>query len=274
MPAILDDDGLCLAPLLERGIEVQGIPWTAHDAGWERFDAVIIRSTWDYHDHLERFEDWIRQLQRRDVRLLNPPDVVLGNLNKRYLARLEGEGVKIVTTRWADPDLSAIQEAIASLETEEVAVKPVVSAGAKGLVRLRADAFEAQAAELEAALVYGPVMVQPFLPAIETEGEYSLHYFDRQLSHTILKRPKPGDCRSQEEWGSFICDVHPPSDVREAADRVLSQTEGDLLYARVDLVREQGVPSLIELELTEPALYFRYDREGPRRFAKALARRL
>jgi glutathione synthase/RimK-type ligase-like ATP-grasp enzyme len=113
-------------------------------------------------------------------------------------------------------------------------------------------------------------MVQPFVNAIVDEGEYSLFYFGGVYSHTILKSPKRGDFRVQEEHGGRITAVAPEHDLRETADNIVASIS-QLLYARVDLVRnDSGKFLLMELELIEPALYFRMDEESPRRFATAL----
>ena len=47
------------------------------------------------------------------------------------------------------------------------------------------------------------------------------------------------------------------------------------LYARVDLIRDAaGRPTLLELELTEPALFFAESPGAADRFVEALARRI
>jgi hypothetical protein len=48
-----------------------------------------------------------------------------------------------------------------------------------------------------------------------------------------------------------------------------------LLYARIDLIPgPDGVPTLIELELTEPSLFLRYAPEAAERLADAVMARL
>jgi hypothetical protein len=41
------------------------------------------------------------------------------------------------------------------------------------------------------------VLVQPFLPEIQSTGELSLLFFDGTFSHAVCKRPKAGDYRVQ-----------------------------------------------------------------------------
>ena len=118
-----------------------------------------------------------------------------------------------------------------------------------------------------------PEIIQPFLPAIETEGERSLIYIGGTFSHAIRKRPQPGDFRVQPEYDGIIS-AHPPAaDELTAAGAILSEVEEELLYARVDLLRDRSdSPVLMELELVEPDLYLEHDPAGGAAFAEAIAR--
>src|SRR3546814_2436579 len=44
-------------------------------------------------------------------------------------------------------------------------------------------------------------LVQPLMPGIFTEGEFSLFFFGGRFSHAIVKRPASGDFRVQEQFG-------------------------------------------------------------------------
>ena len=114
------------------------------------------------------------------------------------------------------------------------------------------------------------VMVQPYLESIASEGEFSMHYFNGKHSHTILKTPKEGDFRSQEEFGSHIRRIEPEETLFSFAEKVLKEIGEKLLYARVDVVREKGEFCLIELELIEPCLYFRCHEPSAGTFVQAL----
>ncbi|MBT8131764.1 MAG: hypothetical protein KJO35_05800, partial [Gammaproteobacteria bacterium] len=133
--------------------------------------------------------------------------------------------------------------------------------------------FSKRQKEVEQYYAKTPFLVQPFLPAIELEGEYSLFFFSGVFSHAILKIPKQGDFRSQEEHGSTIQPCRDPEKrLLKAANDALAVVSHDLLYARVDLVRKNNNRDfqLMELELIEPALYLRTDPEAPKRFAHAI----
>jgi hypothetical protein len=112
-------------------------------------------------------------------------------------------------------------------------------------------------------------MVQPFVPAIIEQGEYSLFYFADHYSHCILKTPKSGDFRVQEEHGGILQSITPSKELLTAAKKALQTIPEKVLYARIDLVQYQGEYQLMEIELIEPSLYFNLDDKAAPRFAKA-----
>lgn len=272
-PDVFEDDALARPFLAARGIEVAGFPWDAPGVPWGEFAAVVIRSTWDYHRRLGAFEGWIAGLRAAGVRLFNPPEVLLWNTRKTYLRELEARGVPIVPTLVVEPEAaSSLPERIRELDAAEVVVKPAVSAGAHGLVRVRREEAEARRAELSGLAAHGTLLVQPFLGEIVAEGEWSVLYFGGQPSHAILKAPKPGEFRVQLQYGGRTRLEAPPPEVLRAAEAVLAAAPGPTLYARVDLIRAGGRVLLGELEVLEPLLFLGYDPLAPARFAAALDR--
>jgi len=269
------DDELAYAPLAELGWRVEAVPWNQAGVNWRAFDAVVIRSTWDYTHEPLAFLDSLAEIERAGAPLFNPVDVVRRNYDKRYLRELEASGVPIVPTVWRDRlQPGELPELFDELGAAEIVVKPVVGAGARGAFRVARDQVQAQQKAVEAHYAHQPLMAQPFVASVETEGEYSLFYFNGELSHAIVKTPKAADFRVQEEHGGRIVAVEATDELRAAGDRALQTLAEPLLYARVDLIRApSGQFWLMELELIEPALYFRMDEESPRRFARALERR-
>ena len=265
-------DELAIPPLEALGWTVDTVSWRA-DADWAAYDVVVIRSPWDYQDAPDAF---LAVLGRIDgaTRLENGLDVVRWNLDKTYLRDLEARGVPTVPTRWLDAlDADALAALFGALGSDEIVVKPTVSANADGTFRLRrADAGR----QLDAirALSGRAVMAQPFVPAVVEEGEYSVFAFGGEVCHAILKTPAAGDFRVQEEHGGRIRAVAPAPALSAAADRALAAVEAavgqTLLYARADLVRHAGAWVVMEMELIEPSLYFPYGEGSAARFARAL----
>jgi glutathione synthase/RimK-type ligase-like ATP-grasp enzyme len=267
-------DDMTYEPLARLGWDVVEVPWSWHEQDWTLFDLVVIRSPWDYQDSPEAFLKTLENIEAAGVRLLNPLSVCRWNLDKRYLRELEQRGVPIVPTIWLDRlDLDDVPDLYTQLgDPSALVIKPTVGAGAQGVFVLSRQS-KSDWKTLLRLYEDQPLMVQPYLESITSVGEYSLFYFGGQYSHSIQKVPKPGDFRVQEEHGGIITPCTPDDALREAADLAMAAMDVELLYARVDLVLlKDGTPALIELELTEPSLYFPYDDQSPQRFADALDR--
>ncbi|MEM7560068.1 MAG: hypothetical protein AAF394_13190, partial [Planctomycetota bacterium] len=249
-------DHLLREPLASYGWSVDEIPWTRANVDWAKYDAVIIRSTWDYQKSPKTFLETLAEIESR-TRLFNPLEICRWNLNKRYLLDLQSKGVRIVPTDW----LHGLKEDTIETHFESSGVSRLV---AKPLIGANADdTFVLQSGDNSswnnAVDVLGnrELMLQPFLESISEEGEYSLFYLGGHFSHAIVKRPAKGDFRVQEEHGGSFHSTAPADDILQLGKQTIDALEQTLLYARVDVVRlESGEPALIEIELIEPSLYF------------------
>lgn len=246
------------------GLRVEDRSWTdAADIG--AFDLVMPLLVWGYH--LD--SDWQAQVaiwESQGIALQNPPSVLQWNADKAYLGKLQERGAPITPTIFVDRiDETALADAAAAFGTDRLIAKPRVSAGAFQTIRWSPGTLLHDGPD-------GAAMIQPYLPSIETQGEISLIYLGGAFSHAISKIPQPGDFRVQPEFDGIIAAHRPAPDELEAAEAVLAAAGEDLLYARVDLVRDLAEkPVLMELELVEPDLYLGYDPEAPARFAQACA---
>lgn len=269
------DDHLAARVLEEAGWTVETIPWDAAGVDWTRFDAVVVRSTWDYHRRMDAFFDVLDRIRSAGPRLFNDPGMMRWNADKRYLADLAEGGVAVVPTlfgrRLERGDTRHFAEV---LEAQELVIKPVRSANAEGAYRLRPGV---ESEEVLTRFASDDFMVQPFVASIESAGEVSLFYFGAVFSHAICKTPTEGDFRVQEEHGGTILSWQPEASALEAGAVVMEALglrwpDVPTLYARVDLVREGNEWWLMELEIIEPSLYFRMDPVAPDRFVSALSR--
>lgn len=270
------DDHLAFAPLSRLGWSVDSVPWRRDGVDWASYDAVVIRSTWDYAKEPDVFLAVLTEITRSGAPLFNPLDLVKWNLRKTYLRDLGNRGVSIVPTVWRERlGRGELQGLLDKSGSNEIVVKPVVGASAHGAFRVSAVTSPREVAEIEAYYAERALMAQPFLHAIPTEGEFSLFYFNGEYSHAILKRPKALDFRVQEEHGGSNTAVVAAPALLEAGAFVLSALDETPLYARVDFVRANDARNfwLMELELTEPSLYLRMDSAAPERFARALNER-
>ncbi|MBQ1033774.1 hypothetical protein KBX26_27635 [Micromonospora sp. C97] len=275
------DDRLVLAPLAARGVAAQSVVWDDPDVDWSSYDLVVLRSPWDYALRRDEFVSWAAGVPA----LVNPADVVRWNTDKRYLGELSAAGVPTVPTTWIEPGESWQAPA----ETGEYVLKPAVSAGSQDTGRY--DLADPEHRELAAAHVRrlsdaGRVtMVQPYLRAVDTEGETALLFLagpeGLAFSHAIRKGPMltgpdlgPDGLYKAEEITARTA----RADQLAVAEQTLAAVPGgtrQLLYARVDLIPgPDGKPVLVELELTEPSLFIGYADGAPDRLADAITTHL
>lgn len=267
LPEITASDQVLAAALERRGVTVEAGSWAALAPG--AGEVVVIRSTWDYHTRPDEFQDWLTRMEQSRVRLINPVGTLRWNLDKHYLARLEGCGVAIPRTLWVDGGAgeTELRALLREAGWVRAVLKPRIGATAHGAVMVEPSG--AVRRDLPPVALPGGLL-QEYVPEIVARGELSLMFFGDRLSHAILKRPAPGDFRVQTDFGGSAALVAPSPAAVAFAERVLAVTPVEWTYARVDLVETARGPRLMELELIEPHLFFDLAPEA----APALAERL
>jgi hypothetical protein len=247
------------------------IDWRSPLEAFDGFDLALLGTTWDYQDHALDFLARLEELSSLGIDVCNRPEVARWNIDKSYLRAPELAGVAAIPTLWRDePDAADINGAFDLFDCERLVVKRRVGAGAVGQVDFMRSAPPPVDWRLGCA-----GLIQPFLPSIETEGEYSLIFIDGEFSHALVKRPAAGDYRIQSSYGGVETAITPSVDDMCAARSVLDALPfTDLLYARIDMVRGlEGVLRLMEAELIEPYLYPLQGRDLGARLAKAIQKR-
>ena len=271
----LDED---LAPLrqacTEAGIDTSVLAWDDTTVSWARFDAVLLRSTWDYTERLPEFLAWCERTSKR-TQLWNAPDVVRWNTDKRYLGELAKRGVPVIQSHYLAPG----QDPAGLPDLEEFVVKPTVGAGSRDAQRYVRAERPAAIAHARRLLDQGRhVLVQPYRKAVDEQGETALLFFGGQFSHAIRKGPllKRGEGPTRALFAAEHIQAREPSAAEHAvAAKVLAALPFDTLpYARVDLLPSETGPQLLELELTEPSVFLPYAPGAAARFAQVLATRL
>ncbi|WP_321489600.1 hypothetical protein [uncultured Hyphomonas sp.] len=251
----------------ERGLAIEDVAWDDPHADWSSFGAAMIGTTWDYWDRQKEFLTSLARIESQTL-LYNPVDLIRWNIHKTYLRDLEAKGARIIPTVWLDEaDADGATEAFDTLNSDDLVFKRQVGAGAEGQHRLqRGDAIPDMP---------HPMMVQPFLPAIQSEGEYSFIFIAGDFCHALVKRAVSGDYRIQSKYGGKETPVDPSTADLSDASAIISMLDDAPLYARVDMVRgDDGRLVLMELEVIEPYLY---PIEGPHlgdMIAEAVKRRL
>jgi len=276
VPASDQDEPVVARALQRRGHDAPLVRWDDRHVDWAGFDAVLIRSTWDYSERVEEFQAWARAVEAVGTPLHNPSEVVRWNTHKGYLLELEERGAPVVPTAWLGRgDRVALADVAADRGWPAVVAKPAVGAGSDGLVVVRAgeDPAAAQPA-LDALLARGDVLVQPFVASV-AEGELSLVLIGGRFSHAVRKVPAPGEARVQVEFGGRYLPEEPDRDTVRLAEWVVEATGQPLLYARVDLLADvDGTWLLNELEAVEPSLLLSWVPEAAERLVDALLERV
>ena len=285
----LDED---LPPLIlalrAQGARVDTPCWDDPDVDWGRYDVAVLLSTWDYVDRLDEFLDWADRCAGQ-TRLVNPPAIVRWNIDKHYLVHLAHAGVPVVPTLFVEPGADAQAELSRFLAGgpgaftvgtcgpfTQFVVKPSIGAGSRDAARYRREEEGRAAEHLARLLAAGrSVMLQPYLDRVDHHGETAVVYIGGRYSHAIRKGPL---LRLDEGFvsGLFapeqITPREPDAEERRVAESAfMACSLDDPLYARVDLIRDdRGLPVVLELELTEPSLFFLHAPEAAGRFADAL----
>jgi glutathione synthase/RimK-type ligase-like ATP-grasp enzyme len=251
--------------LRKRGVEVDAVAWTeAEDLS--AYDLVLPLVVWGYHLQYEEWRSFLDWVEAEQLPVTNPPELLRWNSDKAYLKELGGKGIPTVETIEVESlNEGELAAAAAQLGTEELVVKPPVSASATGTHRIRVGD------EIPAEERGRRMMIQPFLPSIATEGEYAVILFDGVYSHTVVKRPKTGDFRVQPHLGGSTEPSEPPEGAVALAQAALAAAPAEATYARVDIVRGGDSKLFVmELELIEPALFLDVAAHGEEAFADAV----
>lgn len=261
-PDLLEGDKLLIEPFKKHGFKPLAVPWDKKGVSWENFDLVILRSAWDYHLRIPEFLNWLEHLESRKVNLWNPVNIIKWNMNKKYLLDLEKVGVPIIPTFILNKEtINNAKEIILSKGWKEIVVKPVHGTSAYKIVKVKAQELN--------TLQDNEVIIQPFMKEINSKGELSFIFFNKQYSHAVLKKPKKEEFRSQPEFGGVELEVKPNSQLISQAQQMLDKIRSPLLYARIDCVNVNNQLQLMELELIEPYLFFEKDKKSAEKFVKA-----
>jgi glutathione synthase/RimK-type ligase-like ATP-grasp enzyme len=275
LPHLSADDRLLLEPLAALGVHAVPAVWDDPEVQWQDFDAVIVRSIWDYHKRILEFDEWLARLTQVGARVCNPTAMLRWNSDKRYLLDLRQRGVPLVPTAILSRDrVVDLGYVLQSNGWGRAVVKPTVSASAYRTWLTEPATAQRDQKELVAMMMHSDVIVQPFLSEIVKDGEYSFVFFEGEYSHCVHKQPRRGDYRTQPEHGGRWRSYAAPKLHVAQARAMLSTLPLSPMYARVDCIVSGDRLLLMELELIEPDLGLTYDDGAALRFANVIARML
>lgn len=271
IPSFYPDDKHVADVLGQRNVVVEPLVWDNPNVDWSTYDAVVIRSCWDYHLCPTDFLAWVDHLAAQHIRVLNNPVLLRWNHDKSYLQDLIAQGIPVVPTQWFQQGTTpSLQSILESRIWDKAVVKPTISATAYHTwitTRSKAHQHETRFQDL---VTTRDVMIQPFIPEIQTRGEWSLMFFGGRFSHAVVKRPKPGDFRVQDNFGGTTALATPNKATLTIAQQVLTALDHKTVYARIDGVETAAGFQIMEVELIEPSLFLSEHPLAPTRFADAI----
>lgn len=262
LPQGIAEDQPLFDALKSAQIEFQICVWS-DTVDWSQYDICLLRSVWDYHEKSTAFMTWVHQTSQV-TKIMNPSEVIEWNSNKNYLKALSEHHINIAPTLWLKQhSQTPLEDAINQLpESDTYFLKPTIGADSSGTHRFMPKALEAAQTHLNQWIVKHDMMLQSYLPSVESYGEVSAIYFGGDFSHAIRKIPVNGDYRVQDTFGAK--DIAHTLDgdefkATEAANTFINKKFGKLAYARIDLLKgDHGQVFVNELELIEPSLFLQH----------------
>jgi hypothetical protein len=280
------DTAVLLRGLAEAGFRVSAPVWHDPTVDWAAFDLLVVRSPWDYPERYAEFTGWLDRAAGH-TRILNAPDLIRWNIDKRYLDDFRALDVAVVPYAFCTTPAEA-EAAIAGLAHGRVIVKPTVSAGSRDTGLFQPD--DPRARDLAARIIAAgrTVLVQPAVEEVITHGENALFFFNGAYAYACHKGPilLPGGAYVGGEYTEDITRAEPSGAeialgreaiaavARIAARRGFGEDAGLPLYARVDIASRHGDdPQIIEVELFEPAYFTAVAPEATGHFVDAVRER-
>lgn len=284
-PNTSSDDWLIKAELEKLGIEVDVIDWRDSRVDLNKYDSIFVSSTWNAAVHSDEFIAWMKRCEVGKKRLINDIEVLLLGLHKdKYLTLLEKQfgdvdssAGSITPSAYIKPDdkeqsFTTVRQELqqkGGLWQGNMVIKPIISAIGMNTYLITDDqkllkkpnsvyrSFE-EAEAIVQKLVHKKgsrgVIIQPFMPAVETSGEYQLIFIENKFSHAIVKPKGFGNRSSAGKKPLLASEL--PEGMLEFAERIMqfyaAKFPSGVTRARFDLFAGEKGPILCEAEVVEP----------------------
>ena len=262
--AILEDQ-LLMNALIGKGLKVTRTNWDNPEFDWKNTEYAMIRSTWDIYDdgNFHLFTDWLHTVSTK-TKLINPIETIIWNIDKRYLVDLENRGIAIPPTLFIEKgNTASLRELVQQSGWVNPILKPAISGGGRHTYHLNNTDLSPLEHTFANLIKEQPMLLQAFQGNIKTKGEITLMVFGGKYSHAVLKKVQPGEFRIQDEFGGTVHHYEPSQKEIEFAENAVKTIDPTPIQARVDFIWDNDDQLCVsELELIEPELWFRNDRES------------
>lgn len=272
LPQLNPEDQPLIPALAQHGITAIPAIWSDKTIDWTTFDYLIFRNTWDYFEKESEFRAWLDHIEQLGIKTLNPIELVKQNIHKFYLRDLEEQGVTILPTVFIDRTANLDLAALLPASWKQAVIKPAFSAGSYLTTVFDAEDVNGINEEYGNIATQKELLLQEFRPEIQTIGETSFIFFNKQFSHAVNKKPVDGDFRVQTLFGGKYTLVNPSEDLIASAQKIIANFPDRLLYARVDGIIINDQLQLMEVECIEPDLYFNLSPTALNQFVAAIVK--
>ena len=270
LPELTPEDRLLIPELAKHNITATAVIWDDKNIQWGEFDYLIFRNTWDYFEKESAFNNWLELIEKLGVKTLNSIDIIKNNKHKFYLREMEKQGVKILPTLFLEKTNRLNLNGIIPDHWKKMVLKPAFSAGSYLTQVFEIKDIEKINAQYKNIASEKELLLQKFMPEIQTLGETSFLFFNKKFSHAVNKKPTEGDFRIQVQFGGKYTLIHPEQELIEKAQKIVNQFPDNLLYARVDGIIIENELHLMEVECIEPDLYFNLSEGALPRYVNAV----
>jgi glutathione synthase/RimK-type ligase-like ATP-grasp enzyme len=272
---VLDEDQRVTDALESKGLKVGRKDWADPDFDWTSTNTVLFRTTWDYFDRFDEFNNWLTSTSTK-THFINSHQLITWNIDKHYLDDLGRNGVRVVPTRYLNrssrPSIHKMHEITGWNDT---VIKPTIGGAARHTYRIQPGNMSTISNKLESMMREEDFMLQPFQNSVLSMGEWSFVFFGETFSHAVLKRAKSGEFRVQDDFGGTVHSYSPKDHEVEFALTAIKACPELPAYARVDIVLDnEGKMAISELELIEPELWFRLNPKSASLCADEIIKRL
>lgn len=270
LPDLLPSEEFLIPALTNKNHAVTAVIWDDVSIKWTDFDLLIFRNTWDYYEKQAAFDIWLNKIDALKIKCLNSIKTIQKNKHKFYLKELQNQGTSIIPTVFIDKTTTLDLQKIIPKHWQKAVIKPAYSGGSYQTVLFDIVDINAVNKKYQSIAAEKELLLQDFIPDIETVGETSFIFFNKKFSHCVNKMPIKGDFRVQNQFGGSYIIVHPSQELIDKAQKIVNTFDEDLLYARVDCIVVDNNLLLMEVECLEPDLYFELCPTAKDKFIEAI----
>ncbi len=272
---VLQEDDLVKKALEKKGLKVIRTYWDNPNFDFSTAKIVLFRTIWDYFHRFNEFSKWLDATKDKTT-FINSPELIRWNIDKHYLQDLKNKGINIPDTLFIKKGerrkLTDLQKVT---KWDKIVLKPAVSGAGRHTYKLTSENIEKHEDIYKKLIDKEDMLFQEYQENITEKGEIAFIVFNGKFSHAILKKAKKGEFKVQDDFGGTVHNYTPTEEEIIFAEKVVSVCEPMPLYARVDVMQDKyNKPTIGEIELIEPELWFRFHLPAADLLADAILQKL